>query len=188
MLFRSLSYPDQFESKRLAEIASAVPVTSNKVPCGFSGVAKVLAQGEKLAFYTLVGHVKDIEVINGKAAEIMAKSYMEQKYQENQSLVTAINEDVRTKTASPLFDAYVNQSYLDNVLRGGYPILLETDGEPFIYYVFSRKHGDLERDYNFFSLSPEYFSQGNGNFRDVNQNRRNDVFFHPETGDRKSVV
>jgi hypothetical protein len=41
--------------------------------------------------------------------------------------------------------------------------------------VYSRKHGDLERDYNFFVSLPEYYSQGNGNFRDVLQNRRNDV-------------
>lgn len=40
----------------------------------------------------------------------------------------------------------------------------------------------MERDYNFFSLAPEYYSQGNGNFRDMNQNRRNDVFFHPQVG------
>lgn len=178
----SLSFPDRFESTAVAEIAKAEPVTSNKVPCGFSGVAKKLAEGEKLALHTLVGHVRDIEIINEKAAEIMSNGYMERKYQETQSLVSAITEDVRTKTASPLLDAYINQSYLDNVLRGGYPIMLEAEEEQFVYYVFSRKHGDLERDYNFFSLAPEFFSQGNGNFRDVNQNRRNDVFFHPETG------
>jgi hypothetical protein len=40
----------------------------------------------------------------------------------------------------------------------------------------------MERDYNFFSLAPEYYSQGNGNFRDMNQNRRSDVFFHPQVG------
>jgi hypothetical protein len=50
------------------------------------------------------------------------------------------------------------------------------------YHIYSRKHGDLERDYNFFSLEPSYLSQGNGAFRDVLQNRRNDLYFHPETG------
>ncbi|CAM4093731.1 cellobiose phosphorylase [Mesobacillus thioparans] len=179
----SFSFPDEFESKSLPELSKTQPVTSNKVPCGFSGLGKVLGKGEQVTFYTLVGHVKDIEIINEKAADIRAGGYMERKYEEAQSLVTEITKDVETKTASPLFDAYVNQSYLDNVLRGGYPIELESDDSAFIYYVFSRKHGDLERDYNFFSLAPEYFSQGNGNFRDVNQNRRNDVFFHPETGD-----
>ena len=44
----------------------------------------------------------------------------------------------------------------------------------------------MERDYNFFSMLPEYYSQGNGNFRDVNQNRRCDVQFSPFVG--KSVI
>mgnify|MGYP001056563874 CR=1 FL=1 len=44
------------------------------------------------------------------------------------------------------------------------------------------KAGDLERDYNYFSILPEFFSQGNGNFRDVNQNRRCDAFFAPCVG------
>ena len=48
--------------------------------------------------------------------------------------------------------------------------------------MYSRKHGDLERDYNYFSMLPEYYSQGNANFRDVNQNRRSDTFFTPEVG------
>ena len=51
-----------------------------------------------------------------------------------------------------------------------------------IFYVYSRKHGDLERDYNYFSMLPEFYSQGNGNFRDVNQNRRCDTFFAPFVG------
>ncbi|MCM3694344.1 cellobiose phosphorylase [Neobacillus niacini] len=180
---RSFSFPDEFESRTIQELSNAMPVTSNKVPCGFSGQGKSLGQGEKITFHTLVGHVKNIEIMNEKAAQITESGYLERKYEEAQNLVTDITKDVQTKTASPLFDAYVNQSYLDNVLRGGYPIPLETEETPFIYYVFSRKHGDLERDYNFFSLAPEFFSQGNGNYRDVNQNRRNDVFFHPETGD-----
>lgn len=179
----SFSYPDEFERQSVEALSSVKPITSNKVPCGFSSMSKMLGEGEKITLHTLVGHVKDIEIINEKAAVILESGYMERKYKEAQSLVTEITKDVRTKTASPQFDAYVNQSYLDNVLRGGYPILLETEDKPFIYYVYSRKHGDLERDYNFFSLAPEFFSQGNGNFRDVNQNRRNDVFFHPETGD-----
>ena len=35
------------------------------------------------------------------------------------------------------------------------------------YHLYSRKHGDPERDYNFFVLEPKYFSQGNGNYCDV---------------------
>ncbi|RSD26797.1 cellobiose phosphorylase [Mesobacillus subterraneus] len=179
----SLSYPHEFAAKSIEDLACAKQVTANKVPCGFTPAGSELEHGDTLTFYTLVGHVNDMEIINGKAAHMINKDYIERKYTESQGLVEDITDDARTKTGAPLFDAYVKQSYLDNVLRGGFPIALETDSERFIYYVFSRKHGDLERDYNFFSLAPEFFSQGNGNFRDVNQNRRNDVFFHPETGD-----
>ena len=35
-------------------------------------------------------------------------------------------------------------------------------------------------------MLPEFYSQGNGNFRDVNQNRRCDTFFAPFVG-RKNI-
>ncbi|WLR43928.1 hypothetical protein LC087_07400 [Bacillus carboniphilus] len=87
---------------------------------------------------------------------------------------------VDTATSSDLFNEYARQSYLDNLLRGGYPHIIDNKEDGFIYHLFSRKHGDLERDYNFFTIAPEYYSQGNGNFRDANQNRRNDIFFNPK--------
>ena len=36
---------------------------------------------------------------------------------------------------------------MDNVLRGGLPIKI---GDNKVFYVYSRKHGDLEREYNYF--------------------------------------
>jgi hypothetical protein len=41
----------------------------------------------------------------------------------------------------------------------------------------------MEREYNSFVVLPEYFSQGNGNYRDVNQNRRSDIFFNQNLRD-----
>ena len=43
--------------------------------------------------------------------------------------------------------------HLDNLLRGGYPLMLGTsaeDSKP--YHIYSRIHGDTERDYNNFQL------------------------------------
>ncbi|MFA7677615.1 MAG: hypothetical protein WCY34_05530, partial [Candidatus Omnitrophota bacterium] len=37
---------------------------------------------------------------------------------------------------------------------------------------------------NHFNLRPSYFSEGEGNYRDVNQNRRMDLFFEPSLGYR----
>ena len=54
------------------------------------------------------------------------------------------------------------------------PMQIGSGGAPGakIYHAFSRIHGDLERDYNNFVIEPSYWSQGPGNSRDVNQNRR----------------
>ena len=65
-------------------------------------------------------------------------------------------------------------------MRGGWPLIL---GGKHVYHVYSRKHGDMERDYNYFVLAAELYSQGNGNYRDVNQNRRCDIFFEPRVAD-----
>ncbi|MGF7473770.1 hypothetical protein WFJ45_23835, partial [Salmonella enterica subsp. enterica serovar Minnesota] len=51
-------------------------------------------------------------------------------------------------------------------------------------YLFGRKHGDTERDYNEFLVQDSFFSEGNGDFRDMLQNRRCELFFNPRVGDR----
>jgi len=98
---------------------------------------------------------------------------------------------VETKTANPLFNGAVKQQFLDNSLRGGMPTILgNVDGDTNydedptvkVFHAFSRIHGDLERDYNQFKIEPAYFSQGPGNYRDIAQNRRDDVTFLPKVG------
>ncbi|OBZ10556.1 cellobiose phosphorylase [Bacillus sp. FJAT-27264] len=178
----SLSYPDRFAELSLSGLAELPQYPVNKVPCGFSGVARTLAPGSSLTVNTLIGHVNDIDKINNKATDISRDAYITDKAEEAARLTEDLTEDIATKTSSPIFDAYCRQSYLDNFLRGGYPFIFDNGGDGFVVHLYSRKHGDMERDYNFFSLAPEYYSQGNGNFRDMNQNRRNDVFFNPKVG------
>merc|ERR1712086_1112763 len=98
---------------------------------------------------------------------------------------TDLTERVAMSSGVPSMDAYAKQNYLDNVLRGGMPIEMgiQPDTNPKIYHTFSRIHGDLERDYNNFQLEQSVFSQGPGNFRDVNQNRRCDVLQMPSVYD-----
>ncbi|WP_342479622.1 cellobiose phosphorylase [Paenibacillus sp. FSL F4-0097] len=178
----SLTYPDRFAGLTLSELSELPQYPVNKVPCGFSGVARRLAPGSSLTLNTLVGHVNDIDKINKKAEHLCRDEYILSKSQEAAGLTEELTEDIATHTSSAVFDAYCRQSYLDNFLRGGYPFIFDNGGDGFVVHLYSRKHGDLERDYNFFSLAPEYYSQGNGNFRDMNQNRRNDVFFNPKVG------
>lgn len=184
----AMNHPANFASESIDSIVSKPQVTENKVPCGFTPVKKTLNPGETIRIRTIIGYTHSIETINALTNRFGQSQYFENKRIEAQNEIDVLLKDVDVKTADPLFDEYIRQNYLDNLLRGGYPLTIQTQNKDFTYYLYSRKHGDLERDYNFFSIAPEYYSQGNGNFRDVCQNRRNDVLFHPETGDYNILV
>ena len=177
----SLSEPIYFKNHSLKHIYSQKQITQNKVACGFCGLEWNTLN--PLEINTLIGYTKDIDLINEKASEIISENYLHYKMIEASYLVNDLTNCVKTKTAIPIFDEYIRQNYLDNSLRGGHPLVFEGDDKNVVYHVYSRKHGDLERDYNFFTINPEYYSQGNGNFRDVCQNRRNDVLINPKVKD-----
>jgi hypothetical protein len=155
----------------------------NKVPCGFTPHSFTLEEGESYEFYSLTGFAGSVDQLNGKLPEFCTDHFIIEKEKVAMQLVDELTKDIKTRTAAPVFDQYMEQNYLDNFLRGGYPFIFNKDSKKSVVHLFSRKHGDPERDYNFFSIAGEYYSQGNGNFRDVNQNRRNDVFFKKEVGD-----
>jgi hypothetical protein len=178
----SLSVPSALVGVELNDLDLDNQVTVNKVPCGFTPASKTLKQGETLEVKTLIGHVSDVDIINQKAEAMASHNYFNEKFAEAEQVIDELVNVVETESNFPMFDAYMKQNYLDNTLRGGFPLIFGDKENPKVYHVFSRKHGDPERDYNFFSLAPEFYSQGNGNFRDVNQNRRSDVLFVPEAG------
>lgn len=177
----SLRMAESFQSQSVDQITSGRMVTANKLPGYFAGTSRQLGVGQTFTLYTLFGHTDDIGGVNEWAGEVYLQVFGERCFQQAEALVNHLTDDIATKTGNPVFDQYCRQTYLDNVLRGGKPILFGQE-DPKVFYAYSRKHGDQERDYNFFSISPEHYSQGNGNFRDVNQNRRNDVFFTPQVG------
>lgn len=179
-LFKS---PRYFESHSIEEINSQKQITENKVPCGFTPVHQTFSPSQSIQIDTLIGYTKDVHSINMKVGMLSKPGYFDMKQDVAASIIDELLDDVLTETNVPLFDEYIRQTYLDNLLRGGYPMTIDTVDKSFVYYLYSRKHGDLERDYNFFSIAPEFYSQGNGNFRDVCQNRRNDIFFHPGIGE-----
>ena len=170
--------PVNFQNGSIKDLKSQPQVTTNQIPCAFIPLEKTLAPGEEVTIYALVGHVKDYSILHQRL-DTFHPSYFEEKEIRSKGLIESLTEEVSSKTAHPLFDAYIKQCYLDNILRGGYPVQLGDQ----TYHLYSRRHGDLERDYNFFSLAPEFYSQGNGNFRDVCQNRRLDTVIHPEVKD-----
>ncbi|MFA5006506.1 MAG: hypothetical protein WC509_03450 [Candidatus Izemoplasmatales bacterium] len=181
----AMNHPAHFAKHTMLELKNSFQATANKVPCGFTGFATTIRPGETVTVDTLVGYTHDVQAVAAKRLDLARRghAWFEEKRRAAATVVDALLEDVTTKTAYPVFDEMIRQNYLDNLLRGGYPMTIDAGDRKFVYYLYSRKHGDLERDYNFFSIAPEFYSQGNGNFRDVCQNRRNDVFFHPETGD-----
>ena len=170
----ALTRPLGFIRKDRESFIDEKQICQNTLPCGFFSGTVTLEPGKTYTFYSLIGQVENKMQLKKFQSQVTGSSYFKNKYQEAQVLTEEICKVIETRTASPVFDAYCKQTYLDNVLRGGMPLRL---GEENIYHVYSRKHGDTERDYNFFSMSPEFYSQGNANFRDVNQNRRSDVYF-----------
>ena len=178
----ALNHAEYFEHHSLKKIQASPQYTANKVPCGFTPISKHLLGGESIVFDTLIGYGSDLAIINEFAKSLNNQEF-EQKRLIAETEIQTLLDDVSLTSNHPIFDEYVRQSYLDNFLRGGYPVQIGSPDKSFVYYLYSRKHGDLERDYNFFSIAPEFYSQGNGNFRDVCQNRRNDVLIHPESKD-----
>jgi hypothetical protein len=179
----SFAWPAAFIENSIEDLFSKDQVVVNKKPCAFSGFSKALDAGEEMKIMSYFGHVSKISIIQDDLPRLASTAFFEEKRAAANRLVDDLTIDVKTHTSSPMFDDYIKQCYLDNLLRGGYPLLLENGKKPFVYHVYSRKHGDLERDYNYFSLAAEFYSQGNGNFRDANQNRRNDTLIHPGVGD-----
>ncbi len=172
------SYPQGF----LQKVSFGYPkkqLTHGRTPCCFAFKKFKLMPQYTYELYSLLGNIDSLEKLNANAKRIANKEYFIQKKLENRREIQKIEETVATHSASKQFDFYCRQNFLDNVLRGGFPLGLETKEGAVTIQVYSRKHGDLERDYNRFLLEPTYFSQGNGNYRDCLQNRRSDIWFNP---------
>ena len=179
----SMQWPITFMESGLDAVLSQEQCFANKVPCAFAPFNITLNKNEKFTYTAYAGFAPSIDLLNRKTPAFCGEGYAEAKLGDARALVKEFTNDIWTKSSNPLFDKYVEQCYMDNFLRGGYPFVIGEGENKKIVHLFSRKHGDPERDYNFFSIAGEYYSQGNGNYRDVCQNRRNDVFFTPELGD-----
>jgi hypothetical protein len=198
-----LAYPSEFfgpEGHSVEELLGAPQGTTSRTPCAFTGARFKLRRGQNVSMVSMYGHAATLEVFTQHySPKLMKRGYVNNKRAAADAMVNDITSRVETKTSSSLFDAYIKQNFLDNVLRGGLPLQLGHDdtqtvdecavqqsnniNRPKIYHVYSRIHGDLERDYNNFNIDTTYFSQGPGNFRDVSQNRRSDVSHTPVVGD-----
>lgn len=177
----ALRRPAAWESRSLSELLS-VPQTANEPPCAMAAWSGTLQKGETRTLWEFYGQFEQIETLERFCRDAANGDYFSLKYAEAQKLAEQLTSKVSCKTANPVFDAYLAQNFLDNVMRGGFPYALNDDAALPPVYLYSRKHGDPEREYNDFSLGRSYFSEGNGHFRDICQNRRSDAWFHPQAG------
>ncbi len=174
------SYPTHFLDRTKLKVPSS-QMQENKLPCAMSLSSFKLKKASSITLYSLIGHMASKEKLNSSVVRLNKPQFFINKREENKNIIKALQQDIFTSSNERQYDFYCGQTFLDNVLRGGYPVSCGKDSPTF--YTYSRKHGDLERDYNRFYIDPTYFSQGNGNFRDMNQNRRNDIFFNPDVKD-----
>jgi hypothetical protein len=160
-------------------------IIKSQTPSAFLLLDLRLSSLEEKTLYSVIGHMRSREILNAHIPKIISPGYLMQKKQENKLIIEELQQDISTVSSSREFNLYAQQTYLDNILRGGYPTRFKSGT---VFYLYLRKHGDLERDYNKFQIQPSYFSQGNGNYRDINQNRRCDNWFHPEIGDENIIT
>jgi hypothetical protein len=161
--------------------------TESKTPSGFLLLDLELKPREEKQIYALAGYARSLEELNRLTDRIIKPGYIPKKQSQNREVIEELQQNITTKSAQPAFNLYAKQTYLDNIIRGGYPVIFKTESENSVFYLYSRKHGDPERDYNKFHIEATYFSQGNGNFRDTNQNRRCDLWFNPEIREENVV-
>jgi len=175
------SYPDFFLSTPFDKLLDH-QAFENRYPSAMSMFSTELGAGETYTVSSVIGHAESQDALNALLPSIMRKDYFSRKAQESINIIDELTQKNLVISREPIFDMYVRQNFLDNVLRGGFPYTFEGTKSKSVLHLYSRKHGDLERDYNDYRITPSHYSQGNGNFRDINQNRRSDLLFNPDVG------
>lgn len=175
--------PWGFASASVDDLLSADQVRENRTPCALVAVERALPAGESVTLRSIVGFAPNDSALEAFAARTAAPGFFDQQRAENRRVIDQIKQRAFTVSGEPAFDQYVQQTFLDNVMRGGMPLTLESGDKRSIFYIYARQNGDLERDYHWFVLEPTYLSQGNGHYRSILQNRRMDGWFYPEIED-----
>ena len=148
--------------------------------CAFASLSVALEPGATTGWTSYFGHAADWDSARSFRDRVAEDAlYVSRKRNENRELISSLSVRFALIAGPPQLDPYTRQAFLDNTLRGGQPVLIDGPRGPRVFHTFTRKHGDMERDYNVFEVAPTYWSQGNANFRDVNQNRRSEHFIFP---------
>ena len=187
--------PDGFKVKSVKDMVNSPQYGDARTSSGFAALEEITLQpGESISISSFYGKAEHVEEVPEIAKHITKAGYVGEKFARARTMINELTSSVETQTTNHLFDGAVKQMFLDNSLRGGMPFIIgdvdadakysnyDEDERVKVFHAFSRIHGDLERDYNAFFIDDTYFSQGPGNFRDIAQNRRDDVTFTPRMG------
>ena len=156
-----LSSPSSFWSSSLEELLQQTQITTSRTPCSFASAVLEIPPGGKVTLTSVYGHADSLDEFSSVIRDkLRARGFAKGKRADAKAAIQSITKQVATRTSFSLLDRYTEQSYLDNALRGGLPLMLGTPSNPKVYHVYSRIHGDLERDYNNFQLDDTFFSQG----------------------------
>lgn len=160
-------------------------VSENKLACAMVPFNVKVEPGKTMTLVALSGMAPNDSMLASFLSEFKTLSDFEKESQKSRQLIQSITKPAFMVSSNPQLDAYTRQNYLDNILRGGIPDLKPSKDGPALLHLYSRRHGDAERDYNFFDLPAYPLSSGEGNYRDICQNRRSDIWFYPEVWDRE---
>lgn len=178
---QNLVIPREFIGQKVLDKAKQLP--ENKLPCAMSCCNTTLGAGKSVTLIAMAGTAPNESMLKSFLSQFEKLSDFEKMSEQSRQLMSVVTQPAFFVSSRPQLDAYARQNYLDNVLRGGIPKLMPSKGGPKPLYLYSRRHGDAERDYNFFNLPPTPLSSGEGHYRDICQNRRNNIWFYPELFD-----
>ena len=155
--------------------------TETLTGCAFASLSVALEPGASTGWTSYFGQAPDWDAARSfRERAAQDALYVSRKRNQNTAIISDLSARFALIAGPAQLDPYTRQAFLDNTLRGGQPVVVNGPRGPRVFHTFTRKHGDMERDYNVFEVAPTYWSQGNANFRDVNQNRRSENFIFPE--------
>jgi hypothetical protein len=160
-------------------------VAENKLPCAMVPFDLTLAAGDSITLAAVCGMAPNEAMLAPFLSQFQTASVFERISQQSRRLIRLLTQPAFAVSSKPALDAYARQNFLDNILRGGIPQAMPSAAGQALIHLYARRHGDAERDYNFFDLPACPLSSGEGNYRDICQNQRHDVWFYPETADHE---
>jgi len=150
------------------QINRGAQIWENRLPCALTPFNAELKAGESVQLVSLAGFSPNEEMLADFLSGFKSLDDVKAVSGESKELIDDVLLPAFTVSDKPLLDAYTKQNYLDNILRGGIPEMLPSRSGPVPLHI--------------------YLSSGTGNYRDVCQNRRNDIWFYPKVADQEIRV